>query len=75
VPAPLRTDLVRLTVLVELLVPFALVLLAAILLGLRFGAVPEVEDAGALRAVLGVLVVPLEGGFFGGGVLEDILIA
>lgn len=57
--APLRTERVRL--MEEELVPVPLVVV--------------VEAAGALRAVLGVLPVPLEGGFLGGGVEVDMLVA
>lgn len=83
VVAPLRTERVRLTPLVaEVVVPVAVVdalLLAAILLGLLFNAVAvvvafddDVEEAGALRAVVGVDDVPLEGGFLGVGLVVDI---
>lgn len=52
----------------EVLVPVALV---EFLLGLLFGSLA----AGALRAVLGVEPEPLdEGGFFGVGVVVDIVV-
>lgn len=84
VAVPLRTERVRLMPLVAAVpVPVAdadVLLLAAILLGLLFSAgalfvafEEDVEEAGALRAVLGVDDVPLEGGFLGVDVVVDIV--